>query len=115
VDRIEFAFNIRDDVHDVTVALDGEAVVTFTVPVLATRPDIVASKIEQHQMFRAFFLVGEQFEARRSSSSTRALRQRVPAMGRIVTLSLRGAPESPAGADDLELRENRESTKTAPD
>ena len=62
---IEPAVDIRDDVHDVAVALDDELSVTSTRADLRDAADIVAAKIEQHQVLGTLLRVGEQFVVER--------------------------------------------------
>ena len=52
---------LRDDVHDVAVALDEEAVGDLHRADLGDAADVVAAEVEQHQMLRALLRVGEQF------------------------------------------------------
>ena len=57
----ELALDVRDDVHDMAVALDEELSVTLTVPIVGDAADVVAAEIEQHQMLGALLGIGEQF------------------------------------------------------
>ena len=56
---VELALDIRDDVHDMAVALDREFLRHLDRTHLRDPPDIVAAEIEQHQMLGAFLLVGQ--------------------------------------------------------
>ena len=60
----QLAFDIRDDVHDVAVALDEEAVGDLHRADLGDAADVVAAEIEQHQMLGALLRVGEQLVRR---------------------------------------------------
>jgi len=61
--RVEAAFqpplDVRDDVHDVAVALDEETVGHLHRADLGDAADVVASEVEQHQMLGSFLRVGE--------------------------------------------------------
>src|SRR5580704_4535171 len=56
----EPAFDVRDDMHDVAVALDREFLGHLDRACFGDAPDIVAAEIEQHQMLGAFLFVGEE-------------------------------------------------------
>src|SRR5680860_1817153 len=58
--RIEFPFDIGNDVHHLTVIFQEEAVGDAHAADLRHAPDIVAAEIEQHQMLGALLGVGEQ-------------------------------------------------------
>ena len=80
---------------------------TLTVPIFRDAADIVAAEVEQHQMLGALLGVGQQLgsPAPRPRAGV-APRRRVPAIGRMVTVSSRNADQDfRAGADDLEVRE----------
>ncbi len=89
VPRGEPAFDVGDDVHDVAVALDDELLGHLDRADLGDAADIVAAEIEQHQMFGAFLRSARSSAASASSSACVLPRQRVPAIGRIVTLPSR--------------------------
>ena len=59
------AFDIRDDVHDLAVALDEELIGDFDRADLGDAADIVAAEIEQHQMLGAFLGIGEKLSLER--------------------------------------------------
>ncbi len=56
----ELAIDIRDDVHDVGVALDRELLVRVDRADLRHPAHIVAAEIEQHQVLGPFLGIGEQ-------------------------------------------------------
>ena len=65
IDRVvlrgQLADDIGHDVHDLAVIFEEEAVGDLApCRSSATRPDIVAAEIEQHQMLGALLRVGEQ-------------------------------------------------------
>ena len=51
--------------HDMGVALDGEALGDTDRTGLGDAADVVPAQVEEHQMFRAFLLIGEQFHGQR--------------------------------------------------
>ena len=51
---------MRDDVHDMTVALDNESLGHFDAAIGGDPADIIAPEIEEHEMFSNLFLVGQQ-------------------------------------------------------
>ena len=57
--RAQLAFDIRDDVHDLAEAFDEELVGDFDGADLGDAADIVAAKIEQHQMLGALLWIGQ--------------------------------------------------------
>ena len=61
----QFALDVGDDVHDVAVALDEEAVGHLDRADLGDAADVVAAEIEQHQMLGALLGVGEQLGGER--------------------------------------------------
>ena len=65
VDRVEirpqFAFERRNQVHHVRVALHIHQVFYLYRPVLAHSSQIIAAQIDQHDVFGAFFFVGAHF------------------------------------------------------
>ena len=61
----QLALDVGDDVHDVAVALDEEAVGHLDRADLGDAADVVAAEIEQHQMFGALLGIGEQFGGER--------------------------------------------------
>ncbi len=64
-DRIDviaqLALDVRDDVHDVAVALDEEAVGHFDRADLRDAADVVAAKVEEHEMLGALLGIGQEF------------------------------------------------------
>ena len=60
----EIAFDIRDDMHHLAIALDEEFIGDIDAADLRDAADIVAAEIEQHQMLGAFLRIGEQFASR---------------------------------------------------
>ena len=52
--------DVRDDVHDVAVALDDEALGDLDRADLGDPADVVAAEIEQHQVLGPLLRVGEQ-------------------------------------------------------
>src|SRR3984893_2495139 len=56
----EPAFDVRDDMHDMDVALDREFLGHLDRPCLRDAPHIVAAEIEQHQMLGAFLFVRQE-------------------------------------------------------
>ena len=61
----QLALDVRDDVHDVAVALDEEAVGHLHRADLGDAADVVAAEIEQHQVLGALLRIGEQFGRQR--------------------------------------------------
>ena len=57
--RIKVALDIRDDMHDMAVALEKEAVRYRNGTDFRDTADIIATKIKEHQMFCALFLVSQ--------------------------------------------------------
>jgi hypothetical protein len=55
----QITFHIGDDVHDMTVALDDLALGQAHCAGLGDAADIIAAKIEQHQMLGALFGIGQ--------------------------------------------------------
>src|SRR3546814_2130456 len=64
VDRVlagrDAADDVRDDVHDMAVELDGIAVGDAHAAADRSAADVVAAEVEQHQMLGAFLGVSEQ-------------------------------------------------------
>ncbi len=58
--RVDLAFDIRDDVHDLAVALDEERIGDLDRADLGDTADIVAPEIEQHQVLGALLRVCQQ-------------------------------------------------------
>ena len=56
----EPALDLRDDVHDVRIALDHHVFGEFDRPHFGNPPGVVAAKVKQLDMFGALFLVGQQ-------------------------------------------------------
>ena len=89
IDRIEpgreATLDIRDDVHDVRVALDHHALGNLDGPGRRDPADVVAPEVDQHHVLGALLGIGEQLLRR----SPRPLRSRAagrPAIGRRVTV-----------------------------
>ena len=83
---VELALDVGDDVHDVAVAFQEEAVGDLDRADLGDAADIVAAEVEQHQVLGALLRVGEQLGRRAPCPRAGvAPRGRVPAMGRMVT------------------------------
>ena len=61
----QLALDVGDDVHDVAVALDEEAVGHLDRADLGDAADVVAAEVEQHQMLGALLRIGEQFGGER--------------------------------------------------
>src|SRR6185436_11947954 len=61
----ESAFDLRHDVHDVTVALDDHQVFDLHAAEIAHAPDVVAGQINQHHMLGPFLGVGQQLSFER--------------------------------------------------
>ena len=85
---------------------------TCTDPISATRPYVVAAKIEKHQMLGALFRVIQQLVGKCLIFLTRlATRGRVPAIGRIVTSPARARTRisglDPTTEKPSRLRKNR--------
>ncbi len=57
----EFSGDVGDDVHDVGVAFDGEDVGDFDGAEFGGAADVVAAEVDEHDVFGAFFGVGEEF------------------------------------------------------
>ena len=57
----EGAGDAGDDVHDVAVAFDGEGVVHADAAVAADLSEVVAAQVDEHEVFGAFLLVGQEF------------------------------------------------------
>ena len=57
---VEPAQHVADDVHDVAVALDGEALGDAHRADLGDAADVVAAEVEQHQVLGALLGVGQQ-------------------------------------------------------
>ena len=85
---VELAFDVRDDMHDMAIAFDDELLRHLDRADPGDAADIVAAEIEQHQMLGPFLFVGEQFAGERRPPAVLP-RQRVPAIGRMVTLPSR--------------------------
>ena len=102
--------------HDVAVALDRELLGHFDRADFGDAADIVAAEIEQHQMFGALLLVGEQFGGQRL---VLGLRLAAPARAGDRTdrdLARRArAREFPGSSRRPGTRRNRDSTGTARD
>src|SRR3546814_1673591 len=60
------ADDVRNDVHDMAVELDGIAVGDAHAAADRSAADVVAAEVEQHQMLGAFLGIGEQAVAIRS-------------------------------------------------
>ena len=60
-DSCELALDVRYDVHHVAVSLDEELVGDLDGTDGGDAADIVAAKVEQHQMLGALLRIGEQF------------------------------------------------------
>ena len=58
--RVELALDVRDDVHDLAVALDEELVGHLDGADLGDAADIVAAEVEQHQVLGALLRIGQQ-------------------------------------------------------
>ena len=80
---------LRDDVHDVAVALDAHLLGHLHRADLGDAADIVAPEIEQHQVLGQLLRVRQQLRRQASSSAGVSPRGRVPAIGRMVTLPSR--------------------------
>ena len=63
--------------------------VTLIEPIFGDPADIVAAKIEQHQMLGALLGIGEKFLGQGAVLGGVSPRRRVPAIGRMVTLPSR--------------------------
>jgi hypothetical protein len=61
----ELALDVRDDVHDVAVALEEELVGDLDGADLGDAADVVAAEVEQHQVLGALLRVGEQLGGER--------------------------------------------------
>ena len=61
----ELALDVRDDVHDLAVALDEELVGDLDGADLGDAADVVAAEIEQHQVLGALLRIGEQLVLQR--------------------------------------------------
>src|SRR5579872_3577827 len=59
--RIEYAFDMRNDMHHMAVALDEETIRHFDRTDLGDAADVVAAKIEQHEMLGALLGIDEEF------------------------------------------------------
>lgn len=59
VGGVERASDVGDDVHDVGIALDDHEIIDFDAAVLGDAADVVSREIDEHEMFGAFFGVGE--------------------------------------------------------
>ena len=57
---VQLTGDVRDDVHDVAIAFDHELIGDRDGACLRNAADVVAAKVEQHQMFRALFGIGKQ-------------------------------------------------------
>ncbi len=84
---LELAFEGADEVHDVAVALDEHEVLDLDGAEFADAADVVAAEVDEHDV------LGDALSRRRGgrlrgarSSTSSALRGRVPAMGRYSTL-----------------------------
>src|SRR5215207_3982120 len=62
--RIEPPLDIRDDVHDLTVALKKKAVRYFYGPMGRYPPDVVAAEVEQHEALGPLLGIGEKLLAK---------------------------------------------------
>jgi hypothetical protein len=53
--------HVRDQVHDLRVALDAHVFVRFDRAELGHAADVVAAEVDEHHVFRTFLFVGAQF------------------------------------------------------
>ena len=56
----EFSRNMRDDVHDMAVALNGHEVGDFHRAVFRDAADIVAGEVDEHEVLGAFLRIGHE-------------------------------------------------------
>src|SRR4029077_5188619 len=70
IDRIEpvadFAFDIGDQMHHVTVALDEEAIGDFYFSGLGHSTDIIAAEIDEHEMFGPLLRIAHKLFSKRA-------------------------------------------------
>ena len=57
--------DIGNDVHHVTIPLHDHLIIDRYRAMFGNAPHVIASEIDQHDMFRAFFFVGEKFGSKR--------------------------------------------------
>ncbi len=62
---VERAGDVRDDVHDVAVALDDHEIIHLHAAVLRDAADVVACEIDQHQVLGTLLRVGQQLGGER--------------------------------------------------
>src|SRR5471030_2858030 len=95
---LQLAFDVGDDVLDVRIFFDHQAVGDVDATDLGDAPQVIAGQVDQHHVFGDFLGSASSSFASSASRAGVAPRGRVPAIGRSVTFF------SPSGAVSLRTK-----------
>ena len=103
----QVAVDLRDEVHDVRVALDLEQLGDAHAAGLADAAEVVARQVDEHQMLGALLLVGLELVRERVVGGAVGVAPRVPAIGLSVATPARESETCVSGEADTIWRSPR--------